>query len=258
MGRFVNRPQGVRVATTAWEEIERARSLTLTDEDGDAVELGVAPPLSDSEIEEVARRVGVALPAELVELLHRCGGLDGVIEQVDFSGRTLNGFRFEGVFPHPLSIAHDGFGNFWVLDLTPDTTRVAPVYFACHDAPVVIYQGPDLAHFVRELVRMNVPPRESAIDDVHEDRLFGVWRKNPGAVSRAAALGSADPELRAFASTLDDRFTLVDLREGKIGMGFSWGRHGPRTIVRRHGTLPIFAYAAPESRSLWSRLTGRG
>jgi hypothetical protein len=246
------------VALTAWEEIERARSLELTDEDGNTVELGLAPPLSDAELEELAERVGIAIPAELEQLLRRCRGLDGLLEQVDFSGETLDGFGLEGVFPHPLPIAHDGFGNYWVLDLASGTSRAAPVYFACHDAPVLLYQGPDLAHFTRELIRMNVPPHASAIDDVHEDRLFEVWRKNPGTVSRAEALASSDRELRAFAETLDDRFTVVDLRDAKVGMGFSWGRHGPRTIVRRHGSLPVFASAPPESRGLWSRLTGRG
>jgi hypothetical protein len=246
------------VPLTAWQELERARSQQLTDEDGDAVELTLAPPLTEAEIAAVADRAGIALPAELVELLRRCRGVDGLLEQVDFSGVSLEGFGLEGVFPHPLPIAHDGFGNHWVLDLTAEATRIAPVYFACHGAPVVLYQSPDLAHFTRELVRMVVPPHRSAVDDVHEDRLFDVWRKNPGTVSRAAALASADPELRAFASTLDDRFTVVDLRGAAIGMGFSWGRHGPKTIVRRHGRLPVFAVAAPESRGLWSRLTGRG
>jgi len=243
---------------TAWEEIERARSQKLTDEDGNPVELGVAPPLSGDEIEAVAVRAGTALPDELVDLLRHCGGLDGALEQVDFSGRTIDGFEFEGVFPHALSIAHDGYGNFWVLDLTPDVTRTAPVYFVCHDAPVILYQSPDLAHFVRELIRMSIPPHKSAIDDVHEDRPFDVWRKNPGAMTRVAAQESADPELRAFASTLDERFTIVDLRDPKVGMGLSWGRYGPKTIVRRHGELPVFAYAAPETRSLWARLTGKG
>lgn len=246
------------MALTAWEEIERARSLELTDEDGNSVELGVGPPLSDGELEEVADRVGVALPDELVQLLRRCRGLDGVLEQVDFSGATLDGFELEHLFPHPLPIAHDGFGNYWVLDITAQATRVAPVYFACHDAPVLLYQSPDLAHFTRELIRMNRPPNDSAIDDVHEDRLFEVWRKNPGTLSRAAGLASSDSELRAFAATLDDHFTVVDLRGAKIGMGCSWGRHGPKTIVRRHGDLPVFAYAAPRPRSMWSRLTGRG
>src|SRR5512140_1447191 len=245
------------MAMTAWEEIERARSLALIDEDGDPVELGVAPPLSDEEIDELARRVGTALPAELVELLRRCGGLDEPLEQLDFSGRTLGGFGLEEVFPRSLPIAQDGFGNYWVLDLTPEATRVAPVYFACHDAPVVLFQSPDLAHFVREVIRMCVPPHRSAIDDVHEDRLFDVWRKNPGIVTRAEALSGADAELRAFASTLDDRFTIADLRDPEVGMGFSWWRQGSMAIIRRHGTLPVFACAAPETRSLWSRLTGR-
>ena len=70
------------MAMTAWEQIERARAQTLIDEDGNDVELIVSPHLSDPEIEEVARRVGVALPAELVELLHRCGEVDGVLEVV--------------------------------------------------------------------------------------------------------------------------------------------------------------------------------
>lgn len=56
---------------TAWEEIERARSQKLVDEDGRPVQLVTAPPLSDDEIEGVARRVGAALPLELVELLLR-------------------------------------------------------------------------------------------------------------------------------------------------------------------------------------------
>ena len=29
-------------------------------------------------------------------------------------------------------------------------------------------------------------------------------------------------------------------------MGFSWGRYGPPTDVRRHGFLRLFAYAPPE------------
>jgi hypothetical protein len=64
------------------------------------------------------------------------------------------------------------------------------------------------------------------------------------------------PGLRAFANTLDESFTIIDLREPKVGMGF-WGRHGPETIVRRHGMLPVFDCAAPKTRRPWARLTGR-
>jgi hypothetical protein len=92
---------------------------------------------------------------------------------------------------------------------------------------------------------MNVPPHESLVDDVHEDRLFNVWGENPGTLDHAAAR-AGDDQLRAFAEELDDRFVFVDLRSPEIGMGFSWGRHGPKTEVRRHGYERLFAYAPPE------------
>jgi hypothetical protein len=141
-----------------------------------------------------------------------------------------------------------GFGNFWVLDLTPGDDEEAPVFFACHDPPVVLYQSPGLGHFLHETFRMSVPPHASLVDDVHEDRLFDVWGTNSGALSHEAAL-AGDSRLRAFAAGLDDRFLFVDLRSPEIGMGFSWGRYGPRTQVRRDGDERLFAYARPEKKS---------
>jgi hypothetical protein len=103
---------------------------------------------------------------------------------------------------------------------------------------------------------MLVPPHASAIDDVHEDRLFNVWGDNPGTVEYSAALAS-DERLSGFAAELGDRFTFVDLRSPPVGMGFSWGRYGPRTEVRRHGHERLFAYARPEKKpGLLGRLFG--
>ena len=75
--------------------------------------------------------------------------------------------------------------------------------------------------------------------------LFEVWRKNPGVRSQDGCLHSDDPELRRFAQDLDPSFEIIDLRNAQIGFGFSWGRYGPNTVVRRFGTLPIFAYQKP-------------
>jgi hypothetical protein len=94
------------------------------------------------------------------------------------------------------------------------------VFFACHDPPVVLYQSPDIGRFLHETFRMNVPPHASLVDDVHEDRLFNVWRENPGTLDHTAAL-AGDENLRGFAAELDDRFHFVDLRSPEIGMGFS-------------------------------------
>ena len=89
-------------------------------------------------------------------------------------------FELETLLPSGLPIAADGYGNFWVVDLTPDSTEFGPIFYACHDAPIILYQSDSLADFLTELFKMCSPPHESLIDDVHEDRLYHVWRTNPG------------------------------------------------------------------------------
>jgi hypothetical protein len=227
------------------EAIRRAQGTRLVDEDGDEVEFELAPALPPADIERLADEVGVPLSRELRALLERTAGIDGgPLEPIDFTGRSLS-FGAPETFPSGLPIAGDGFGNFWVLDLTPADVETAPVFFACHDPPVILYQSPDIGDFLHEAFRMLVPPHASAVDDVHEDRLFNVWRDNPGTLEHSAALAS-DESLSAFAAGLDDRFTFVDLCSSPVGMGFSWGRYGPRTDVRRHRHERLFAYARPE------------
>jgi hypothetical protein len=238
------------------EAIARARELV--DEDGDAVVLMLEPGLSAAELEELHAEVGAPLSRDLRVVLEHTAGIDRTaLAGIDFTGRDLS-YEDRDVFPLGLPIAADGFGNFWVLDLTPEQTETACVFFACHDPPVVLYQSPDLGHFLEETFRMQVPPHVSLVNDVHEDKPFNVWRTNPGTIEHAAAL-AGDEQLRAFAEEVGERFVFVDLRSPEIGMGLSWGRYGPRTQVRRYGFERIFACAPPEhTPGLLSRLFGRG
>jgi cell wall assembly regulator SMI1 len=241
---------------TAIDHIKAAQQADLVDEDGEQVHLNLAPPLTPKEIESLQARAGQPLPHELREVLAFCSGIDGCLEGIDFTGTRMD-FEHEDVFPNGLPIAADGFGNFWVLDLTPATTRVAPVFFACHDAPVILYQSQDIASFLAEVFRMLKPPHKSLVNDVHEDRLFEVWRKNPGVMDQTAAASSPDPAIRAFASGLPNNSQIVDLRNVEPGMGFSWGRYGPRTEIRRHGFERIFAYTKPPTKGFLAKLFGR-
>ena len=241
---------------TAIEAIQSAQRAPLVDQDGESVTLTLQPGLPPERIEALERETGIPLPAELKSLLAFCSGIEGgALDWIDFTGAS-GSVGAEDILPHGLPIAGDGFGNFWMLDLTPRTTEVAPVFYLCHDAPVVLFQCPDLATFLVEVFRMSTPPHQSLVDDVHEDRLFEVWRKNPGVLDQPAAVASPDPVLRAFAASLPAHFQLVDMREARPGMGFSWGRYGPRTEVRRHGDERIFAYAKPPRVGFWSRLMG--
>lgn len=239
---------------TPAEAIRRAQASPLVNEDGESLAVELFPPLSSAQVDALAARLPCALPDDVRELLAYCGGFSGPLEVVDFTGEQCS-FEAVEIFPHGHPIAADGYGNFWVVDLLPASTGWGPIYFACHDAPVILYQSATLSDFLGELFKGSQPPHESLIDDVHEDRLFDVWRRNPGVQTYEDAARSPDPALRGFAAVLDPTFEIIDLRAAAPGFGFSWGRYGPKTVVRRHGDLPIFA--VQKRPRFWDRLLGR-
>jgi hypothetical protein len=251
---IVQRRLAGKPVLTPLEIIRRAQTGTLIDEDGNVVTLELFHGLSNTELQDFANRVPCRIPPEIAELLGACRGFHGTVDQVEFTGRDLM-FEFDAAFPYGLPIAADGYGNFWVVDLLPAAMKWGPIYFACHDAPVILYQADSLDQFLRELFRMFEPPHQSLIDDVHEDRLAHVWRTNPRVLSHEQCLQSEDPILSAFARELDESFQIIDLRLAKPGDGFSWGRYGPKTQIQRFGTHAVFAYKKPKS--LISRLLGR-
>lgn len=238
--------------------VRSAARTELTDEDGDPAPWELAPGLNEDELRSFEESLPCKLPDELRELLMFCRGfVGGALKVVDFTGRDID-VEYTPVFPHGLPIASDGFGNFWVVDLQPGARTWGPIYFVCHDPAVILVQSASLESFLAELVKVNVPPYESLIHDVREDALFDVWTKNPGVLSFEDARDGLDADRRAFALELGRTFQIVDLRRAAVGFGFSWGRYGPNTVVKRHGALPIFAYqqTVPWWRALGGRLFG--
>jgi hypothetical protein len=181
-----------------------------------------------------------------------CRGFNGVLESIDFSGGLAGGFGMEDIFPHALPVAHDGFGNYWIVDLTEKSTTWGPIFFACHDAPVIVFQTDSLVHFINEIIRFGNPPWESEINDVHEKHHFCIWKENPGMLSYAQCIASADEDLANFAQSLGEDFLICNLRNPRVGDGFSWGRYGPQTVLKRYDDKRIFAYQIRPS--LWQRL----
>lgn len=232
--------------------LDRLLAESLVDEDGEAVSPTVAPGLTESEIGEAERRLGHTYPTELRNLLRRTRGLAGLLEEVDFSG-LIDGQALDEVFPSIATIAHDGYGNFWAVDLLRENGSWGPIWFLSHDPPVALFQCDGLAVFLDELARMFTPPHASLLDDVHEDRLFEVGRRPVGVPAQDVTAQTDDPVLRAFADEIGPEWTIVDVREALPGMGFDWGRYGPRTELRRSGTDQIFAMRRPEKRGLFRR-----
>ena len=231
--------------------LRSAAEREFRDPDGGAIRFELTPGLDDDRIARVQARYRVPLPAQLVDAMRVTAGAEQLLG-LDLTGES-HSVEADPLLPAGHPIAGDGFGNFWLLDLTPDTTETAPVFFLCHDPPLLLYQAPDLESFVAAALGRLEPPHRSVLDEVREDRPFNVWGTRPGVLSREAALNSTDVALQEFARVLDDAWTIVDLRRREIGMGVAWGRYGPRTRLARHGWERIFGYApyAPAKRRWW-------
>lgn len=240
---------------TPLQVIEEALATQLVNDDGEPVTLTLRPPLSEVELATLEATLPGPLPADVRQLLQRCSGIDGTaVEVLDFTGAD-NDVDTSELVPRGVPIAADGFGNFWVAEVPPDATTWGPVWYLCHDPPVLVYQSATLAGFLDALFASHRPPHTSTVDDVHERHAYTAWRDTSRVLTQAAALASEDPVQRAFAETLGADFELVDLRDATTGDGFAWGRHGPRAEVRRDARLPLFAVRRPKA-SWWRRWLG--
>jgi hypothetical protein len=225
---------------TPVEIIQRAMKMDLCTEDGELVDLDVRPGLSSSEIDIFEKTLPSPVPASVRELLSFTSGFYGGDIDVRFTGDP-DAFDYGDLFPHGLPIVMDGFGNSWLVDLNSGSKEWAPVYFACHDPPVIQFQADSLEKFLSDLFQAYEPPFDSDTRRVRDEGMT-IWKQNPDVISFENAIQANEPLLSVFAKELGPKWEFIDLRKAKPGDGFSWGRYGPNTEVRRSGTERIFAY----------------
>ncbi len=231
--------------------------LRLTDEDGETQVLELLPPATEAEMRKLEDALPAPLPAEIRAALGVSTGLaNGPLES--FSLLDLEGLGLEDAFPHVYSIAHDGYGNYWVLDLLPESGDWGPVFYACHDPAVIAYQADTIEAFLRDVVAMWQPGPQSPVDRMREADVHRIWRDDSTLMTPAAAAVSGDSVLTAFAVTLPPEARIADLRGAHAGQGFAWGRFGPRTEIRRAGRDRLWALIPPAPKpGLLRRLFGK-
>jgi hypothetical protein len=206
--------------------VKGSAGTRMVDEDGNEDVLRLLPPATAEQIRALEADLPCPVPSRIRALLSATRGFEnGPLESMDFCGLP-GGFGMEELFPHALALAHDGFGNYWIADLHPDSVDWAPAN----------------------------PPHESELDTVHEEVVTDIWRHDPGVISATDGRASDDASVRALAESLDDHWEIFDLRNATVGDGFSWGRYGPQTRVVRAAAAALFAR---EPRSRLQRLFGR-
>jgi hypothetical protein len=223
------------------ELLKQSQGTLFVSEDGIEDRLELRPALTEQELAIFEGTLPCPMPEDVREVLRFARGFDGVLGGISFAGLP-GGFGLEQIFPNAVALAGDGFGNFWVVDLTRESMSWGPIFYACHDAPVVVFQTDSLLHFLQEVIRYSIKPWKSEIDDVRESLSDSIWKENPGVLSFSQSIDSEDQDLKAFATSLDETWQLIDLRNPNLGDGFSWGRYGPKTVNRRFEEKRIFAY----------------
>ena len=215
----------------------------LINQDGLEDHLKLLPGLTEDQLMKLERSLPCPIPQDIRELLLLTNGFNvgGGLDEISFSD-PFWAFGMEETFPHAMPLCADGFGNYWIVDLTSESHSWAPIFYVCHDPAVVVFQTDSLLHFVEEAIRFGNEPWRSELDDVHEKFSNRIWRENPKVLEHAQCLADGDPDLRTFAQPLDETWQFIDLRGPNLGDGFSWGRYGPKTINKRYGEKRIFAY----------------
>ncbi len=107
-------------------------------------------------------------------------------------------FGFEEILPLGLTIATDGSGNDWVVDIKKGTSEWGPVLFMSHDPPVAVIQAPDLARFIEQVFELGRPERKSQLDSVSKSATSRIWSDDPYLFELGASRMGPDSALASF------------------------------------------------------------
>lgn len=236
------------------EIIEAARSEEFFDHEGKRLVLTVLPGLDPEALRKYEAALGAPLPPEIDDLLHYTRGIefepdDGLVFDGGFS------FGMEKILPRAVPLGQDGCGNDWLVEVQPSGAW-GPVFFACHDAPVLVVVAKDVATFIDEYLSVvGRPDSESTV--THEDAMDHICDEEPWGQRAGSLYDDPDETLRTFAQSLSPDDVVFDLREQTVGSGLYWGKHEPDFAMRRCGDALIFARLTPPPKpGFFKRLFG--
>ena len=241
---------------TVTEQLKFLLDETYVSEDGDEYKIELLPGLTDNEIDKLATGLPTGqIPNDVRELLKFTKGFEFYgIDEITFDG--VGQFGFENIFPHSVQLGHDGFGNFWVLDVD-SKGNWGNVFYVCHDPAVVVKHSDNLSQFIKHIDEYGKDIGDSNLNVIHEKTVYDIWKNNNGFTEIIEARHSNDATLKNFSLTLADNFVVADLRGKSNKSGFAWGKFGPNLdkAIKCNDEL-IWAIEKPQKKSFFSKLFG--
>lgn len=226
------------------------------DKHGNPILGKLLPAASKEELRELAGLIPCTIPSHVRDLLETTRGIVPSLHSVDFTGLSLKDLiELEDLCPNGLPIAGDEYGNFWVVDLFRSSKDWGPVFYVCHDPPVMVLQAKTFEEFILQLIEKAQGDANSKIDFVHDQAAHRIYGDNPLVKSFEEASLPGDRVLSGFAASLTKEFEFIDLRKAQVGDGFNWGRYGADTVIKRSGEDCIFA--CKKKPGFWQKLFGR-
>lgn len=240
------------------EQLQLLEADKFVSEDDEEYQVQLLPGLTDEQVKAFAESMPQGhLPAGIRDLLLFTRGFEfSPLEKIRFD--TFNQFGLEELFPNSIQLAGDGFGNFWILDIS-QIGQWGSVFFVCHDPAVVVRHSTDLCEFLRHVHEFGRLGPASWLDRVHEQISSTIWleRKQPnGIISAHLAKASDDAVLKQFSLTVPSKYLIADLRINSTMLGFAWDTISADGTgkVRKHNTEPIWAFEQPTKQNWLGRL----
>lgn len=241
---------------TVTEQLKSLLNVNYVSEDGDEYKIELLPGLTDHEIDNLAKGLPTGqIPNDVRELLRFTKGFEFYgIDGITFDG--VGQFGFENIFPYSVQLGHDGFGNFWILDVD-SKGNWGNVFYVCHDPAVVVKHSDSLSEFIKHIDEYGKDIENSNLNIIHEKTVFDIWKNHNGFIELSEARNSNDTTLKTFALTLADNFVVADLRGKSNKSGFAWGKFGPDLdkTIKCESEL-IWGIEKPEKKGFFSKLFG--
>ncbi|MDF1698688.1 MAG: SMI1/KNR4 family protein [Saprospiraceae bacterium] len=237
------------------EIIKKLKESTFEDEDGEKYQLEFRDGLTDSEIEELKDQFpNKNIDSEIIEILKETKGWDGYgPEMVYFD--SIGQFGFWELSPNSLTLGHDGFGNHWILDLSPNG-KINKVFFACHDPAVFVVHSQNLNEYLSHLFQFYKSPDNSHLHEIQHKTVMKIWDDNKLCSSKSE-FEDDNPQFKDFLKKFEgDQWTVADLRTGKNKDGFAWGKFGANQFTERHPTELIWVIKN-KKKGFLSRIFGK-